>query len=84
MFLLFQLGKLLDENEYQLKIVPCVVKLFASTDRATRVRLLQQLEHFADHLQPATVNDKIFPNIVLGFMDTNPTVREQTVKVSEA
>jgi len=26
--------------------VPCVVKLFTSTDRATRIRLLQQLEHF--------------------------------------
>lgn len=41
-----QLGRLLDEAEYQKKIVPCVVKLFASTDRATRSRLLQQLEHF--------------------------------------
>ncbi|CAL8111632.1 unnamed protein product [Orchesella dallaii] len=77
---LFKLGKLLDEPEYQAKIVPCVVKLFTSTDRATRVRLLQQLEHFVDHLQPNTVNDKIFPNIVTGFMDTNPTVREQTVR----
>lgn len=77
-----QLGKLLDEPEYQAKIVPCVVKLFTSTDRATRVRLLQQLEHFADHLQPNTVNDKIFPNIITGFLDTNPTVREQTVRVS--
>jgi hypothetical protein len=26
--------------------VPCVVKLFTSTDRATRIRLLQQLENF--------------------------------------
>jgi len=60
--------------------VPCVVKLFGSTDRATRVRLLQQLENIADHLLPNTVNEKIFPNIISGFMDTNPTVREQTVK----
>lgn len=44
--LLFQLGGLLDEAEYQRQIVPCVVKLFASNDRATRVRLLQQLELF--------------------------------------
>lgn len=77
---LFKLGKLLEEPEYQAKIVPCVVKLFSSTDRATRVRLLQQLEHFVDHLQPNTVNEKIFPNIVTGFLDTNPTVREQTVR----
>lgn len=40
---LFKLGKLLDENEYQKKIIPVVVKLFSSTDRATRMRLLQQV-----------------------------------------
>lgn len=62
--------------------MPCVVKLVSSSDRATRVRLLQQLDNFADHLKPATVNEQIFPNIITGFMDTNPTVREQTVKVS--
>ncbi|PSN48910.1 hypothetical protein C0J52_03481 [Blattella germanica] len=51
---MFKLGRLLDEADYQKKIVPCVVKLFASTDRATRIRLLQQLEHFIGHLQAAT------------------------------
>ncbi|XP_063221892.1 N-terminal kinase-like protein isoform X1 [Bacillus rossius redtenbacheri] len=77
---MFKLGRLLEEAEYQRKIVPCVVKLFASTDRATRIRLLQQLDHFIGHLQAVTVNDQIFPQIVNGFMDTNPTIREQTVK----
>ncbi|XP_060536590.1 N-terminal kinase-like protein [Cylas formicarius] len=77
---MFKLGKLLEETEYQRKIVPCVVKLFGSNDRATRSRLLQQLEHFIGHLQASTVNDQIFPQIAHGFMDTNPTIREQTVK----
>ncbi|KAF5292820.1 hypothetical protein FQA39_LY13865 [Lamprigera yunnana] len=77
---MFKLGRLLDEADYQKKIVPCVVKLFASNDRATRSRLLMQLEHFISHLQSGTVNDQIFPQIAHGFMDTNPTIREQTVK----
>ncbi|XP_075223189.1 N-terminal kinase-like protein yata [Lycorma delicatula] len=77
---MFKLGRLLDEADYQKKIVPCVVKLFSSNDRATRSRLLQQLEHFIDHLQSSTVNDQIFPQIANGFLDTNPTIREQTVK----
>ncbi|XP_031353468.1 N-terminal kinase-like protein isoform X2 [Photinus pyralis] len=77
---MFKLGRLLDEIDYQKKIVPCVVKLFASSDRATRSRLLMQLEHFISHLQSGTVNDQIFPQIAHGFMDTNPTIREQTVK----
>lgn len=78
---MFKLGKLLDEAEYQKRIVPCVVKLFASTDRVTRSRLLQQLELFIAHLQPQVVNDQIFPQVAHGFLDTNATIREQTVKV---
>uniref|UniRef100_A0A182YH42 N-terminal kinase-like protein n=1 Tax=Anopheles stephensi TaxID=30069 RepID=A0A182YH42_ANOST len=77
---MFKLGRLLEEAEYQKRIVPCVVKLFASTDRVTRSRLLQQLDLFISHLQPNVVNDQIFPQIAHGFLDTNPTIREQTVK----
>ncbi|XP_026314838.1 N-terminal kinase-like protein isoform X1 [Hyposmocoma kahamanoa] len=77
---MFKLGKLLDEADYQKQIVPCVVKLFASNDRTTRSRLLQQLDQFIMHLQNATVNDQIFPQVVHGFLDTNPIIREQTVK----
>ncbi|KAJ2944793.1 hypothetical protein O0L34_g1683 [Tuta absoluta] len=77
---MFKLSKLLDDPEYQKQIVPCVVKLFASNDRTTRSRLLQQLDQFIMHLQNSTVNDQIFPQVVHGFLDTNPIIREQTVK----
>ncbi|XP_055324339.1 N-terminal kinase-like protein isoform X2 [Sitodiplosis mosellana] len=77
---MFKLGRLLDEAEYQKRIVPCIVKLFASTDRVTRSRLLQQLDLFINHFQPQIVNDQIFPQVAHGFLDTNPTIREQTVK----
>jgi len=77
---MFKLGSLLSEDEYQKKIVPCVIKLFSSPDRATRARLLQQLEFFAHHLQTNTVNDQIFPHVVNGFVDSNPVIREHTVK----
>lgn len=77
---LFKVGRLLDSEEYQKKIVPCVVKLFSSPDRATRVKLLQQIEFFVEHLQTSTVNEQIFPHVIQGFMDTNPIVRESTIK----
>ncbi|XP_074630282.1 N-terminal kinase-like protein [Acropora palmata] len=77
---LFKVGKLLDTDEYQEKIVPCVVKLFSSTDRATRINLLQQLDIFIHHLKPSTVEEQIFPHVSLGFGDTVPAMREQTVK----
>ena len=39
------------------------------------------MEHFVEHLQAPVINDKIFPNIVPGFLDSNPVIREQTIKV---
>ena len=42
--LLAQVGKFLSAEEYQQKIIPVVVKMFSSTDRAMRIRLLQQVE----------------------------------------
>ena len=38
-----QVGKFLSAEEYQQKIIPVIVKMFSSTDRAMRIRLLQQV-----------------------------------------
>ncbi|KAG9475571.1 hypothetical protein GDO78_003789 [Eleutherodactylus coqui] len=75
-----QIGKFLNADEYQQKIIPIIVKMFSSTDRAMRIRLLQQMENFIQYLNEPTVNSQIFPHVVNGFMDTNPAIREQTVK----
>lgn len=39
------------------------------------------MEQFIQYLNEAAVNSQIFPHIVHGFTDTNPAIREQTVKV---
>ncbi|XP_059918244.1 N-terminal kinase-like protein [Gadus macrocephalus] len=77
---LFKVGKFLSTEEYQQKIIPVIVKMFSSTDRAMRIRLLQQMEQFIQYLNEAAVNSQIFPHVVHGFTDTNPAIREQTVK----
>uniref|UniRef100_A0A8C7VCJ0 N-terminal kinase-like protein n=1 Tax=Oncorhynchus mykiss TaxID=8022 RepID=A0A8C7VCJ0_ONCMY len=77
---LFKVGKFLSAEEYQQKIIPVIVKMFSSTDRAMRIRLLQQMEQFIQYLNDAAVNSQIFPHVVHGFTDTNPAIREQTVK----
>ena len=46
---LLKVGKLLDEVEYQRKIVPCIVRSFGSNDRATRLNLLQQVHLIIVH-----------------------------------
>ncbi|VDN41546.1 unnamed protein product [Gongylonema pulchrum] len=57
---LFQLGHLLDEEEYQRRVVPCLCKLFSSPDRVTRVKLLEHIDEIAPHLTPQIVNEKIY------------------------
>lgn len=41
-----------------------------------------QLDNFVQHLKPSTVDEQIFPHVALGFGDTIPAMREQTVKVN--
>jgi SCY1-like protein 1 len=40
------------------------------------------LEQFVQHLKPQIVDEQIFPHVALGFGDSVPAMREQTVKVN--
>lgn len=77
---LLKIGKFLEPAEYTAQIVPCLVRLFSSPDRATRISLLQQLDQFISYLSADVITNDIFPHVVHGFSDTVPAVREQTVK----
>ncbi|KAL1447618.1 hypothetical protein MTO96_028429 [Rhipicephalus appendiculatus] len=38
------------------------------------------VDQFVDYLGNDVLNQEVFPHVVQGFSDTNPTIREQTVK----
>ncbi|KAK5127664.1 hypothetical protein LTR85_007005 [Meristemomyces frigidus] len=78
--LMMRIASKLSEDEYDAQITPVVVRLFSSPDRAMRVCLLDNLPLMIDHLSQKIVTDKIFPQMVTGFGDLAPVVREQTVK----
>ncbi|GAB7361552.1 hypothetical protein MBLNU230_g1605t1 [Neophaeotheca triangularis] len=78
--LVMRIADKLSEEEYDSQITPVVVRLFSSPDRAMRVCLLDNLPLMIDHLSQKLVTDKIFPQMVTGFGDLAPIVREQTVK----
>ncbi|PGH30049.1 SCY1 protein kinase [[Emmonsia] crescens] len=77
---ILKIGTKLSEEEYTSKLIPVIVRLFGNPDRAMRVCLLDNLPLMIDHLPQKIVNDKIFPQMVTGFTDVAPVVREQTVK----
>ncbi len=41
------------------------------------------MELFINYIQTPVVNEQVFPHVAQGFLDSNPLIREQTVKVSE-
>lgn len=45
---------------YWMQILPTVVKLFASNDRAIRVGLLQQIDQFGSSLSTQVVDEQVF------------------------
>ena len=56
----FKIGKHLPTEDYQTKIVPCIVKLFSSSDRNARFKLLTQIEHFVEHLSSKIGKYRVF------------------------
>ena len=61
----------LPSDDFEAKILPFIVKMFANPDRAVRVYLLDNLPLIFDRLPPKVVNDKVFPCIVSGALHTN-------------
>ncbi len=75
-----KIGSKLSDDEYEAKLVPVIIRLFNSPDRAMRVSLLDNLPLMINRLSQKDVSTKIFPSMVSGFTDLAPIVREQTVK----
>ncbi|KAJ7548604.1 hypothetical protein O6H91_07G018900 [Diphasiastrum complanatum] len=77
---LLKMGSWLSNDEFTSKVLPTVVKLFASSDRAIRVSLLQNIESFGNNLSNQIVDEQVFPHIASGFSDTSAFLRELTLK----
>ncbi|KAI6649288.1 N-terminal kinase-like protein [Oopsacas minuta] len=77
---LLKIGCKVEESEYQTKIVPCLVKMFVSPDRATRISLLQTISSYVAFLTTDVVSNQIYPHLVHGFNDTSIPIREHTIQ----
>jgi len=70
----------LSDDDFEKDIQPVIVRMFMSQERPIRMCLLENLTRVIDRLSAKMVNDKIFPNLVTGFIDVVPVIREQTVR----
>ncbi|CDZ98148.1 arm repeat-containing protein [Phaffia rhodozyma] len=78
--LVLKLGKLLSPEEYPKLVLEPVIGLFKSPDRGTRMALLEGLPQFESFLSESAVREKVWPNLITGFADTVPVIREATVQ----
>ncbi|XWS65613.1 hypothetical protein CRYUN_Cryun05aG0128600 [Craigia yunnanensis] len=77
---LLKMGSWLSAEEFTLKVLPTIVKLFASNDRAIRVALLQHVDQYGESLSAQVVDEQVYPHVATGFADTSAFLRELTLK----
>ncbi|XP_022149841.1 probable inactive serine/threonine-protein kinase scy1 isoform X1 [Momordica charantia] len=77
---LLKMGSWLSTEEFNAKVLPTIVKLFASNDRAIRIGLLQHIDQFGESLSSQMVDEQVYPHIATGFSDTSAFLRELTLK----
>ncbi|CAI8584351.1 unnamed protein product [Vicia faba] len=77
---LLKMGSWLSAEEFRVKILPTIIKLFASNDRAVRVSLLQHIDQFGESLSAQAVDEQVYPHVATGFSDTSAFLRELTLK----
>lgn len=78
--LVLALGKQVPPSTYAKVVLDPVIKLFASPDRGTRMALLDGLDEYSNKLDARMVTERIWPNLITGFADTVPVIREATIK----
>ncbi|KAG8467685.1 hypothetical protein KFE25_006737 [Diacronema lutheri] len=77
---MLRIAKGLSADEFHATVVPIISKLFANTDRAMRLPLLDHLPAIVASIPPRVLNEAIFPQLALGFGDASAQLREATVK----
>ncbi|KAJ4840953.1 hypothetical protein Tsubulata_026935 [Turnera subulata] len=77
---LLKMGSWLSTEEFSIKVLPTIVKLFSSNDRAIRVGLLQHIDQFGESLSAQVVDEQVYPHVATGFSDTSAFLRELTLK----
>lgn len=77
---LLKMGSWLPSEDFSAKVLPTIVKLFASDDRSIRVGLLQHIDQYGESLSSQVVDEQIYPHVANGFNDTSAFLRELTLK----
>ncbi len=80
--LLFYCAKRLHPDILNKSVAPIIALLFARPDRAVRMVLLESIPSILDSLDRQFVQESIYTQLISGFSDPHPILREQTLRAS--
>jgi len=69
----------LGQPRFSARVLPCVLRFFASPDRAMRVALLQNMEAYLEHVSQEQM-EVLYEQLANGFADGTAFLRELTLK----
>ena len=69
----------LTQDQMRARVLPSIIRLFGSTDRATRVALLQHLNSYVELMSNEQM-ESIYEQLATGFNDGTAYLRELTLK----
>lgn len=78
--LVLQLGAKLPDKDWGRSLSAPLLKAWTSADRGVRMTLLESLDLYLNRLEAKRISDSIWPNLITGFGDSAPAIREATVK----
>ncbi|ODV96009.1 hypothetical protein PACTADRAFT_49431 [Pachysolen tannophilus NRRL Y-2460] len=70
----------LNTKEFNNSVKPIILKSFTMADRSIRMALLTSLSTYIEKFTQNEVSNHIFNNLLTGSNDTNPKIREETLK----
>ncbi|GLT88511.1 hypothetical protein SLE2022_065340 [Rubroshorea leprosula] len=77
---LLKMGSWLSTEEFNFKVLPTIVKLFAFNDQHIRIELLRHIDQYGESLSAQIVDEQVYPHVANGFSDAHATLRELTLK----
>lgn len=78
--LVLQLGSKLADSDWVATLQAPLLAAYKSPDRGVRMALLEHLELYSARLEQKRVVDGVWPNLITGFADTAPAIREATIR----
>jgi len=75
-----KLGSKLPQEDRDKMVIPSVVQMFSNNERSTRINLLKHVKQYIEYIPDEIVEKQIFPNVISGFADTTPALREVSVR----